>query len=100
MQMLERGDRNRGRLDFRAGVDHLLDRTESARTIEPGDVIGPDHVGVRYGEQANRFSLLLKLVIHTRVILPKCTCTYYGDVDCGVRGQKSSRRELVIKPQR
>jgi hypothetical protein len=63
------------------GSNQLFDRTESTATEFAGDGVGSSRVGIDDAHQADRSSLLRKLVIDAGVVVSKCACAHHGYVD-------------------
>jgi hypothetical protein len=83
-------------MDFRASIDELLNRAEGARAVFLRDPIGSREVGVNHGPQLYGKTLLLQLVIDTRVIASERAYANDCYVNGGIRCQGRSRRELLI----
>jgi hypothetical protein len=74
-QVLQRGNRDRGRLHLAVSGEELLKRSKRAASELAPHRVRAGHILVDNPEQAERFALLLQLFVDARVVAPERTHT-------------------------
>src|SRR5215510_2520695 len=98
--MLSRGNRDRRSLNLTVGGNELFEGSERTTTEFAAHRVRACDVAVDDPQQTNRFTLILQLLVHTRVIAPKCTHADYGYVDDVIGVQTCVCRRLPIVPSK
>ncbi len=79
--MLQRGNRDRGCLHFAVRGEELIERSEGAAPKFAPDRVRAAHILVDNPEQAQRFALLLKLLVDASVVASERTHTNHRNVN-------------------